>query len=342
MGRAWHTVRTQPKINLIVAFCIALVGLTAVLSQAASRDLWMEQEQQQESQQQQALLHIPSPSSYQQQPTLRTVAEIKATRMALPCNYVHDGFYITDSNEIVNQVYQTLMQDLRDDDIPVVIECGGHDGITKSQTLKASRCLGVNTLLIEASPTNYNVLRQTRGSFDWTVHGALCDGPSIELVENAVNSGETHILNSSDKKRTKTVSVNCTSIDAQLDTLKATLPANQQDKLKVIMLVLDVEGFEATAIHGVQRYRPHKVFMEEKHLHAADRAAIAQWADGHSLHGRMCNKDDTCYNFGPLIGELQQQSKEYLKSLFYGARWGPPKHSVRTNVASQSYMFYGE
>ena len=55
---------------------------------------------------------------------------------------------------------------------------GGHDGITKSLTLKSSRCLGVNTLLIEGSPNNYRTLKNTR-PYDWTVNAALCDGDFI-------------------------------------------------------------------------------------------------------------------------------------------------------------------
>ena len=79
--------------------------------------------------------------------------------MRLPCNYVHDGWYIEDSNEVLNyQVYQSLITMNDDDDIPVMIECGGHDGITKSISLKSSICLNMNTLLIEGSPTNFNAM----------------------------------------------------------------------------------------------------------------------------------------------------------------------------------------
>ncbi|MGK3762146.1 MAG: hypothetical protein ACI8RD_014464 [Bacillariaceae sp.] len=46
---------------------------------------------------------------------------------------------------------------MSDDVIPVLVECGGHDGITKSLTLKASMRLNMNTMLIEGSPFNFNV-----------------------------------------------------------------------------------------------------------------------------------------------------------------------------------------
>jgi hypothetical protein len=136
-----------------------------------------------------------------------TVGEMKRV-MRLPCNYVHDGFYIGGSNEVVNQVYQTIMK-LDDDIIPVVIESGGHDGITKSLSLKASMCLQVNTMLIEASPSNYNVLKQTR-KYDLTVNAALCEQDYVELEENQVNSGETCIFDGKASANKTTVQVPCT------------------------------------------------------------------------------------------------------------------------------------
>ena len=283
---------------------------------------------------------------------LLTVGEIKQ-RMVLPCNYVHDGFYIADSNEILSQMHQSIWNhSLMDDDmIPIVVEVGGHDGITKSLTLKASRCLAVNTLLIEASPTNYRVLEQARGSYDWTVHGALCDDTSsssvIEIVENEINSGQTHVLRGPREAQrlrrggttTTTSTVPCTTVDAEIDRLREQLPIEQQSKLQLIMLVLDVEGFEAKAIHGIQKYSPQKVFMEEKHLKARDRQVIADWAQSHRLVGRKCNKQDSCYNFDSLLAE---RPAEEVKTLLYGARWAPPKHTFKTKEASQSYMFYDE
>ena len=72
---------------------------------------------------------------------------------AAPCNYAHDGYYFRESNTIMEQVYQTLLE-LDDDDIPVVIECGGHDGISKTLSLNPSVCFHMNTFLIEANPSN--------------------------------------------------------------------------------------------------------------------------------------------------------------------------------------------
>ena len=277
---------------------------------------------------------------------LLTVREMKE-RMVLPCNNVHDGRYIRDSNEVLNQVHQSIMYHLEDDIIPVIIEVGGHDGITKSQTLKASRCLAVNTLLIEASRNNYNVLKQARGNYYWTVNAALCDGDSIEMVENAVNSGETHVLREGeDVNNTKRVITHtrCTSIDAELDELAATLPVEQRSKLQLIFLVLDVEGHEASATDGIQKYTPHKVFMEEQHLKPTDRKKIAQWADSHGLKGKTCTKRDTCYNFDPLIAHARRspESSERVKSLLYGARLRIPDRTARTSRVAQSYWYYGE
>lgn len=277
---------------------------------------------------------------------LLTVREIKE-RMVLPCNYVHDGYYVTDSNEILNQVHQSLLYHLQDDVIPVVVECGGHDGITKSQTLKVSRCLSMNTLLIEGSPSNYRVLERTRGSYDRTVHAALCEGESTQLVEHQINSGETHVLRGAREAEkladtTQLVTAPCTSVDAELDKLRQSLPRRQQDKLQLIMLVLDIEGHEGTAIDGVQKYTPHKVFMEEKHLSKPDREKVATWAQSHNLKAGCSKRQDTCYNFDPSINDGQQKSSERLQALLYGARLRVPTNTYRTKEASQSYMFYGQ
>eukprot|EP00977_Amphora_coffeiformis_P018897 scaffold6781_cov204-Amphora_coffeaeformis.AAC.12 len=273
---------------------------------------------------------------------LWTVGEIKE-RMMLPCNYVHDGYYLEDSNEVLNQVHQSILYHLDDDIIPVVIECGGHDGITKSQTLKASRCLSVNTLLIEASPTTYHVLEKSRGPYDLTVNAALCDGESIQMVEDQVNSGATHVLrNGEDATETDAVitQTRCTSIDAELDKIRDSLPEQKQDKLQLIFLVLDVEGYEATAINGIQKYSPHKVLMAVRNLDKPDQEKVAAWAESHHLEGQNCNKADTCYNFDPSIQD--EESSERVRSLLYGARLGKPKNTYKTQEVSTSYFFYGD
>jgi hypothetical protein len=172
---------------------------------------------------------------------LLTVGEIKRT-MRLPCNYVHDGFYLKDPNECLNQVYQVLQQ-LDDDDIPVLIEVGGHDGITKSISLKSSICLNVNTLLIEGSPTNYNIIRQTRAYYyDDVVNAALCNGESVLMTNNPTNTGQNMVARSAGKN---TVQVRCTSLDAELDAL---VPENQRHRLKIVHMILDFEGHEVHAI----------------------------------------------------------------------------------------------
>jgi Methyltransferase FkbM domain len=270
---------------------------------------------------------------------LLTVRQMKE-RMKLPCNYVHDGYYVSDSNEVLNQVYQSLME-LDDDDIPVLVECGGHDGITKSLTLKASVCLAMNTLLIEASPSTYHVLKQTR-SHDFTVNAALCNGESVELIEHHSNSGQTSIATAEttveQKRSHTTVTAKCTSIDAELDKLKTTLPEDQRDKLVLAFLVLDVEGHEPYAIDGIQKYRPSKVLMETKMLSETDQEKVKNWASQHNLQGKEYGGNDNSYNFHPRIKE----KPKHLKSLFYGARSTTPEHNYRTSVNSQAYMYYGK
>lgn len=264
---------------------------------------------------------------------LLTVGEIKK-QMKLPCNYIHDGFYLRDSNEVLNQVYQSVMN-LQDDIIPVLIECGGHDGITKSLSLKTSRCLNMNTLLIEGSPSNFNILNQTR-KYDFTVNAALCDGDFIEMSENTVNSGETRVV-STKKENDNIIRAECTSIDKELDKLTALLPESQRDKLELVFLVLDVEGHEPIAIQGNVRYRPHKVFMEGKHAKKTNQD-ISDWVKHHNLVGKPCTSQDVCYNFHPSIPE----KPNHLKALFYGARSRNPPQTYKTSVASEAYMFYGK
>jgi len=158
----------------------------------------------------------------------------------------------------------------------------------------------VNTLLIEASPTNYGVLRQARGAYDWTVHAAP--------VRRRIHRG-----------------------------------GGERDQF----------GRNAhCATFGPRRRRPNggrhrdgQVHDHRRRIGQAGRCVtIGTWASRNNLKARGCgpNRDDTCYNFGPLLGQLQQRSQEYLRALLYGARAQPMKHSVRTNIASQSYMFYGQ
>jgi len=220
-----------------------------------------------------------------------TVRQMKES-MKLPCNYVHDGYYLKDSNEVLNQVYQSLME-LEDDVVPVMVECGGHDGITKSQSLKSSICLGMNTLLIEASPINYKVLKQTR-KYDFTVNAALCSGDSVEMVELDDNSGATHVVREGEEKK-GTVSVKCTTLDAELDKLRDMLPEGQRDKLQLIFLVLDIETHEVFAIDSIQKYSPKKALMEAFVRTPEDTKKFDAWAQKHNLTGEHCmGRQDTC------------------------------------------------
>jgi len=136
-----------------------------------------------------------------------------------------------------------------------------------------------------------------------------------------------------------TVSVRCTSLDAELDKLQALLPAEQRNKLQLIFLVLDIEGHEIYAIDGIQKYSPKKVFMEVKTENPTDSEKFKAWAQQHSLTGEYCiSKQDQCFNFHPLIKE----QPHHLKALMYGARSKIPENTYRTSEASKAYMFYGQ
>jgi FkbM family methyltransferase len=276
-------------------------------------------------------------------PPMLTLGEMKRT-MKLPCNYVHDGFFVPHSNEITNQVYQTLMELDDDDIVPVVIEVGAHDGITKSMSLKTSMCLQANVLLIEASPTNYKVLEQAR-SYDTTVNAALCEGEYAELEESEKNSGQSHILQGDElSKRTRTVRVPCTTLDKELDKLKAKLPLRLRSKMQLVFLVLDVEGVEATAVKGLKRYSPKKAYIEWTRVSDEDNRDMMRWATGHNLKGDYCGplKRDKCFNFHQTLFFGDNEPLPWMRDVFYGARMEHPEHSATTSKVSKSYIFYGE
>lgn len=273
---------------------------------------------------------------------LLTAGEMKSL-MRLPCNYAHDGFYYRESNEVLNQVYLSLME-LEDDDIPVVVECGGHDGITKSLSLKSSVCLHMNTLLIEGSPANYNILKKAR-EYDYTVQAALCSGDTVEMAVSKTNSGEAHVLSSREGPK-ETMKVNCTSIDNELDNVKATLPPDQQDKLKFLFLVLDVEGHEGTAIDGIKKYSPKKAFMELGKIREDEKAKLDDWIKYHHLKDTRHNVQDTWFNAESFLTARKKddgwQMPSHARTVFYAARKKPPAHHVYTGLVSPAYLFYGE
>jgi hypothetical protein len=282
---------------------------------------------------------------------VKTVGEIKRS-MILPCNYIHDGFYVTQSNEITNQVYHTLME-LPDDVVPLMIEVGGHDGITKSTSLKVSRCLGVNTMLIEASPSNFRILEQTR-PYDHIVNGALCEGDFAEMKESERNSGENKLQRPPSSGTTSsgnqnTVQVPCTTIDNELDKFRNELPTHLKDKLALVFLVLDVEGFEPIAIQGINRYSPMKAHIEWTTFSDEVSKKMIAWAERHNLKGSKCGqlKRDMCFNFHPTLffdegNDKTRKSEQWMKDVFYGARVAIPDNTYLTSRASKAYMFYGE
>jgi len=264
---------------------------------------------------------------------LRTVGEMKRM-VRLPCNFIHDGLYLGEGNEVLNQVYTTLQQ-LDDDIIPIVIEVGAHDGITKSISLKCSACLFMNTLLIEASPRSYQVLSKSR-PYDRTVNAALCNEEFVMIEENAQNSGMSHI-------GTQGAKVVCTSIDAELRKLKSELPESARQNLQLVFLILDVEKHEVDALKGLEKHSPTKAMIETTHLPQSDTDWIAKWASRHKLSGKRCDAykeiayTDMCYNFGP-----DRFEAAHSKDLLYAARKAHPENSYDTSKVSKAYHYYGE
>ena len=277
---------------------------------------------------------------------LKTLDEILDLAV-FPCNFVHDGFYLEQGNFVLEEVYKTLIQMIDDTTttkgdktdasriVPIFAEIGGHDGITKSISLKSSRCLHTNTLLIEASPTNYAVLKNSR-AYDTTVNGALCDGDFVEITDNPVNSGQTRLVKEGHAgKATVTARVPCTTLDNEIEAMRQTLPGNGTGyEMKLIFLVLDVEGNEELAIKGIQKYTPSKAMVEVK---SGNRGAVEEWATKSGLVGNICGKHgaDVCYNFNSM-------NAAYPKNVFYGARSYHPPDNFRTSKVSSAYMHYGK
>jgi hypothetical protein len=199
----------------------------------------------------------------------------------------------------------------------------------------------MNTLLVEASPTNYQLLRESR-AYDYIVHAALCDNTqaTVDIAENAKNSGENKISRVETKRGSDftttvtTTNVKCTTIDAELDKLRATLPANKQDKLQLAFLVLDVEGFETIAITGIQKYAPLKAMIETKSQTQAQLGKLSGWAHQHNLQSQDC-RYDTCYNFAPPL------SGQARRELFFGSRRYTPENTWMTSTVHEAYNFFG-
>jgi len=276
---------------------------------------------------------------------LKTLEEIM-NRMELPCDYVHDGLYLKDSNAVLGEVYLALKKMFIDSErlqldpsrvVPVIAEIGGHDGITKSISLKSSRCLHTNTLLIEASPSNYAILRQSR-AYDTTVNAALCEsgGSFVSINENPVNSGESKLVDSNEDLTKATAKIPCTTLDDEIEAMRRTLPdSGKEYEMKLVFLVLDVEGNEAMAVKGINKYIPSKAMIEVK---MQKNNPVGGWATSNSLVGTPCgsNGSDTCYNYS------SDKNALFPRNVFYGARKSIPKNTYKTSAVSPAYMYYGE
>lgn len=269
--------------------------------------------------------------------TFQTVGDTRRL-MQLPCNYVHDGRYIEESNEVLHQVYQTLTEFEDEDIVPVFIEVGGHDGITKSISLKSSVCLHVNTILIEASRVNYQVLERARPR-DTTIHAALCEEGTteIQLAEDRGNTGKSHVTL---KGSRNTYTVPCTTLDQELDRFAQALPAEYRNKVQLVFLVLDIEGFEVTALKGLSKYHFKKAMIETKQQSRKQLAWLKEYTktdDAVGCNYFHLNEQDTCYNFHP---EIRKSSVS--KELLYTARSSFVPNNAKTSVASKHYWFYGQ
>ena len=73
-------------------------------------------------------------------PYTLAAAEIKQ-QMVLPCNYMPDGFYMKEQQEIFPAELCHHDGGLGGHRVPILIEAGGHDGITNSTSLMSSICL---------------------------------------------------------------------------------------------------------------------------------------------------------------------------------------------------------
>ena len=104
-------------------------------------------------------------------------------------------------------------------------------------------------------------------------------------------------------------------------------------ELKLIMLILDVEGHEAIAVRGLEKHPPLKAIMETKQLSEESRKVVDEWSMRHNLKGMDCGQD-TCFNF--------VDHKSYPKEVFYGARAKVPENTYQTSQVSPAYMHYGQ
>ena len=121
---------------------------------------------------------------------------------------------------------------------------------------------------------------------------------------------------------------------------KACLDQAQVLFLKLIFLVLDVEGHEPVAIKGNKRYKPHKVMMEWKNLGSEDKTLVDDWA---KQHGLVVSGNDGRYADRRWDYDASMLEKpKHLKKLFYGAREKHPAATWKTSEVSEAYMFYGQ
>ena len=119
-----------------------------------------------------------------------------------------------------------------------------------------------------------------------------------------------------------------------LNSFGGTTTSDTDVQLKLVFVIMDVEGHEPIAIQGLSKYKPSKVMMETKQLSFDDKSVIEKWALQHNLVGVECGDGgDTCYNF--------VNRKTFPSEVFYGSRIEVPPNTYQTSDVSKSYMYYG-
>lgn len=156
----------------------------------------------------------------------------------------------------------------------IFVEAGANDGLSQSNTLLFERHLGWKGLLVEPVPTLFHQCKVNRPKAR-CLNAALVaiDDARTEIemwscglmsfVEGSFSSAEeadAHLANSQlmDQPRPEKVTVPARTLSSLLD---------EAQMGQVDLLSLDVEGFEADALRGIdfRRHRPRNILVEARY-----------------------------------------------------------------------------